>query len=229
MLRVGLTGGLGSGKSTAADIFHSLGAHIIKADQIGRDLMQPGQAVYRQIVSHFGPTIVAANGELDRPALAQLVFDGEAAQNHLDALNAIVHPAVIAVQLDWMNQIAEREPKAIAIVESALIFETKFADDMRRFDHILLVTAPDDLKISRFVARSLSGRTSSPAQQAALEADARQRLTHQIHDEEKAPYCDFILNNSGSLAHLEKQVRSIYNLLKSEASAPRPVNNSRPI
>jgi dephospho-CoA kinase len=224
MLRVGLTGGLGSGKSTAAEIFHSLGAHVIKADTVGRDLMRPNHDVYDKIVAAFGPAVVADDGELNRPALARIVFEGEGAAERLDTLNAIVHPAVIAVQLDWMAQLAEREPDAVAIVESALIFETRYGETKRSFDRVILVVAPDEIKIARYVARTLAvhtlaGRTVSAGEQSALEADARHRLQHQIPDADKAARCDFILDNSGSHAELEQQVRRIYSLLSAEARA----------
>ncbi len=88
MLRVGLTGGLGSGKSTAAKLFAAHGAHVLQSDAIGRELMQPGQAVYAAIVQHFGPGVVLPDGRLDRAALAQIAF----AEGRVEELNAIVHP-----------------------------------------------------------------------------------------------------------------------------------------
>jgi dephospho-CoA kinase len=217
MLRVGLTGGLGSGKSTIADIFQSLGAHVIKADAVGRDLMRPGHDVYEKVVARFGNAILSDTGEIDRSALARIVFEGDGAETRLDALNAIVHPAAIAVQMDWMAKIAEREPESVAIVESALIFETKYAGQDRSFDRIILVVVPDDLKIARFVERMMAGRTLSTAELAALEADARHRLALQIPDSDKATRCDFTIDNSGPLAATEQQVRSIYAILSAEA------------
>jgi len=210
MLRVGLTGGLGSGKSTIADMFAALGAHVIKADTVARDLMHPGEDVFDKIVARFGSEILSPTGEIDRPKLAQIVFAGEGSEQRLDQLNAIVHPAVIAVQMDWLTQIAESHPHAVAIVESALIFESAYADSKRSFHRILLVVAPDEVKVARFVSRTLAGRTVSPQEQAALEADARQRLSHQIPDAKKAPRCDYILDNSGSLENLQQQVRRIF-------------------
>jgi len=107
MLRVGLTGGLGSGKSTAGRMFRELGAHVLEADAIGRAMMRPGEAVYEGIVGHFGVGVVGADGELDRGVLARLAFgDGR-----VEELNAIVHPAVIARQEEMMEEIAGREPR----------------------------------------------------------------------------------------------------------------------
>ena len=161
MLRVGLTGSLGSGKSTVAAWLREFGAEVIEADELGRTLMEPGQRVFAEIVRLFGPSVVAANGRLDRPALARLAFQG----GRLDELNAIVHPAVIAAQHARMQAAFARNPAAVAVVESALIFEverdarergekeTILADWRRRIDRVVVVTAPDELKIARYAAR----------------------------------------------------------------------------
>src|SRR5277367_5251223 len=124
MLRVGLTGGLGSGKSTAAKLFAALGAHVLQSDGIGRELMEPGQAVYAAIVAHFGDGVVRADGGLDRAALARIAF----ADGRVEELNAIVHPAVIARQAELSEAIFQRDPRAVVIVESALIFETNYSE-----------------------------------------------------------------------------------------------------
>src|SRR5579871_751349 len=99
MLRVGLTGGLGSGKSTVAARLRELGAHVIEADELGRALMEPGQSVYAEIVRVFGPEVVNADGKLNRARLAELAFRG----GRLNELNAIVHPAAIEEQRAWME------------------------------------------------------------------------------------------------------------------------------
>ncbi len=157
MLRVGLTGGLGSGKSTVAQMFAAHGVHVISADEVGRKLMQPGEAVYRQIVEHFGPEVVRGDGTLNRPLLADLAFR----QGKLDELNRIVHPAVIDAQEAWADELFARDPDAIAMIESALIFEagtTGSVPNWRdRFDSVVLVTAPNELKIQRFLERLGAG------------------------------------------------------------------------
>src|SRR5947209_14528079 len=109
MLRVGLTGGLGSGKSTAARLFAQHGAHVLSADEIGREMMQPGQLVYAAIVQHFGPAIVLSDGQLDRAALARIAFS----EGRVEELNAIVHPAVIARQTELADVIFARDPHAV--------------------------------------------------------------------------------------------------------------------
>src|ERR1017187_4883846 len=109
MLRVGLTGGLGSGKSTAAAMFAELGAYVLSADEIARELMQPGQAVYAAIGERFGPGVMKADGTLDRAALARIAFG----EGRIEELNAIVHPATIARQAELIEQIAARDPDAV--------------------------------------------------------------------------------------------------------------------
>jgi dephospho-CoA kinase len=222
MLRVGLTGGLGSGKSTVANILRSLGAQVIEADNLGRTLMEPGQKVYADIVHAFGPDIVAPDGRLDRAKLATLAFQG----GRINELNAIVHPAVIAAQRQWMESVFAAVPAAVAVIESALIFEverdarsrgeseTLLADWKRRIDRVVVITAPDELKIQRYAARI----SPSPAGRAAAEADARVRLAHQIPDAEKAARADYILDNTGDEVALRVQVEALWQRLQAESN-----------
>ena len=216
MLRVGLTGGLGSGKSTVAARFAALGAYVLSADEIGRGLMQPGQTVYAQIAERFGPGVVAADGMLDRAALARIAF----AEGRIEELNAIVHPATIASQAAAIDRIAARDPGAVVIVESALIFETKYGGEdgwHRRFDKLILVRAPEEVKIARFVARASSGRTLNEKARGALEAEARRRLAQQLEDDWKAERCDYVLTNDGSVGELLAQVDALWPLLRDAA------------
>jgi dephospho-CoA kinase len=213
MLRAGLTGGLGSGKTTVAAIFQSLGAYVIEADAVGRELMAPGQAVYREIVEHFGPEVINGDGTLNRRLLADLAFRG----NRLRELNAIIHPAVIAAQQEWAERIVAANPSAVVIVESALIFEADAQGTApgwrQRFDRIILVTAPDDVKIARYVARV--GQSASPVQE--VEADARARLAAQIPDSEKIPFCDYVIHNEGTIEETRRQVERIFAELQAAA------------
>jgi|UPI00047C3DD1 dephospho-CoA kinase len=225
MLRVGLTGGLGSGKSTVAHLFAQHGAHILEADAIGREMMQPGQQVYNSIAQHFGPGVLLPDGQLDRSALAHIAF----AEGRVEELNAIVHPAVIAHQAKLAEEIFDRDPNAVVMVESALIFETKYSDVAgspgvqtedsaspwkTRFDCIVLVTAPEELKIARYLERLSSGSQLTSERRAQLTADARRRLAQQASDERKIPFCDFVLRNDGSISELEEQVSELWPLLQ---------------
>jgi dephospho-CoA kinase len=222
MLRVGLTGGLGSGKSTVAGFLREFGAQIIEADLLGRQMMEPGQPVYREIVRVFGPKVVGPDGRLNRSRLAELAFQG----GRLNDLNAIVHPAVIAAQQHWIDQVADRDPAAVAVIESALIFEVVrdaqargerenlLADWRRRIDCVVLVTAPDELKVARYAARVSQ---PGPAREASL-ADARVRLAHQIPDAQKAAMSDYVIDNSGDKAALYDKVSSLWQTLKSQSN-----------
>src|SRR5271166_5544852 len=250
MLRVGLTGGLGSGKSTVAAALRELGAEVIEADELGRALMEPGQAVYAEIVRAFGPEVVGPDGRLNRARLAEMAFQG----GRLNELNAIVHPAVIAAQRDWMDRVFAQNPSAVAVVESALIFEverdarargeseTVLADWRRRLDRIVVVTAPDELKIARYAARispaeagrkagvpgdrssslgweaGVPGDRSSSLGWEAAEADARLRLACQIPDATKAARADYVLENAGDKAALRVQVEALWQRLQAESN-----------
>jgi dephospho-CoA kinase len=240
MLRVGLTGGLGSGKSTVAEYLRELGADVIEADALGRALMEPGQPVYKQIVRAFGPEVVEADGRLNRARLAELAFQG----GRLNELNAIVHPAVIEAQRLWMDAVFARDPAAVAVVESALIFEVErdarargeretvlagipsdrssslglLADWRRHIDRVIVVTAPDEVKIARYAARICP----EGAGREAVEADARLRLAHQSPDAEKATRADYALANTGDIASLHAQVATLWRRLKAESNnSPR--------
>lgn len=231
MLRVGLTGGLGSGKTTVSRIFAELGAFVLSADEVGRRLMQPGEEVYAAIVREFGKSVIRSDGSLDRKALAELAFRGDRAP----ALNRIVHPATVAAEKEWMSELGQHHPTAVAIVESALIFEVEKWGTApgwpQHFDKLILVTAPDEVKIDRVVTRAMSfdttnparraadpaRRAADPARRAALEKDARARLALQIPDEEKLPCCDFVIRNDGAVERTRAQVEAIYLKLKAAA------------
>jgi dephospho-CoA kinase len=182
-------------------MFAELGAAVISADQLGRQLMQPGQAVYAAIVRRFGSGVVRSDGMLDRKMLAELAFQ----HNQADALNHIVHPAVVAAEEEWMRGVFAAEPTRVAIVESALIFEVEKWGTapgwVQRFDKLILVTVPDEVKIARFVERMPHD---------GAKADARARIAAQIPDEEKAGRCDYVIDNTGSLEATRAVVEKIY-------------------
>ena len=222
MLRVGLTGGLGSGKSTVARYLRDLGAEVIEADELGRALMKPGQQVYNEIVHAFGPEVVSSDHTLNRTRLAELAFQG----GRVNELNAIVHPAVISAQRVWMDSVFARNPTAVAVIESALIFEverdarargeseTVLANWRRRIDRVIVITAPDEVKIARYAARV----STSEASRIVAEADARVRLAHQISDEEKVARADYVLENTGDQASLYAQVAALWPRLTAESN-----------
>jgi dephospho-CoA kinase len=209
MLQVGLTGGLGSGKSTVAGIFEELGAAVISADQLGRQLMQPGEPVYAAIVEAFGQGVVRGDGSLDRKALAELAFQ----HNQADRLNRIVHPAVIAAEEEWMRGVFAADAQRVAVVESALIFEAEKWGTapgwVQRFDKLILVAVPDEVKIARFVSRMMANDGPEGRREALIQ-DARARMAVQIPDQEKAGRCEYVIDNSGSIEETRKRVEEIY-------------------
>jgi dephospho-CoA kinase len=218
MLRVGLTGGLASGKTTIAHLFAEMGARVIAADEVGRRLMQPGQPVYDAIVSRFGKHLVSSDGSLDRAALAELAF----LHNQGDALNRIVHPAVIAAEEEWTRNVFEQDPAAVVIVESALIFEAASKGTapnwLARFDKLILVTVPDEVKIARFVARGVARHAVAAEEEeqlrTVLERDARARLAAQIPDCEKAARCDYVIVNTEPIEQIRVVAGRIYRELQ---------------
>jgi dephospho-CoA kinase len=226
VLRVGLTGGLGSGKSTVGAMLREFGAQVIEADALGREIMEPGHEVYDQIVARFGKEVVAPEGRLNRTRLADLAFR----QGRLQELNAIVHPPVIEAQRRWMEEVFARDPAAVAVLESALIFEVVrdamargerdsiLADWRRRIDHVVVVTAPDELKIARYTARVLSSGIAEESDSGAIKADARNRLDHQVPDAEKVVQADYVLDNSGDIAALHSQVAALWLRLVAESN-----------
>lgn len=217
MLRIGLTGDLGSGKSTVAKMLASRGAIILSSDDMGRAMMQPGEHVYAQIIQHFGNEVLTVDRLIDRAELAKIVFT----ENRLDELEAIVHPAVLAEQARQITAIAEENPKAIVVVESALIFNVKHGLHGQRwqdrFDRILLVTAPEAVKIARFIWRVTQGREVSAEEQGTLAADAVRRLAAQNNDAHAAD-CIVIANDTDEAA-LELRVEAVW----SELTASNPI------
>ena len=200
MLRVGLTGGVACGKSTVAKMFADLGANIADADIIAHELYRPGQEVLQELVNHFGPEILKADGELDRAKLATLVFDG----GRVEELNKIVHPAVIRKQDEWMRSLAAKDRYAVAIVEAALILEAGVKD---HFDRIMVVTCKPAQKVARFARRT-------GISEDAARADVERRNKAQMPDAEKARRADFVIDNSGPVEETRHQVQRIYSELR---------------
>jgi dephospho-CoA kinase len=206
LLKLGLTGGIASGKSVVGEIFVKLGAHLIQADAVAHSLMQPGQAVYEEVVRRFGREILNPDGSINRPRLAEAAFGTPGGKPpRVKELNEIVHPAVIKHENKWMEEISLRDSNAIAIVEAALILESSGAD---RFDHLIVVTCRPEQRVQRF-ARRLG------ISEDAARAEVARRMAAQIPDEEKITAADFVIDNSGSLDATEQQVKRVFGALRS--------------
>lgn len=206
MLKLGLTGGIASGKSAVGSMFVKLGAHLIESDAIAHWLMEPGRPVYEQIVRSFGSSILNEDRTINRSRLAEAAFGkpGSSVPPRVLELNAIVHPAVIRYENEWMDEIGKRDPNAIAIVEAALILEAHAAG---RFDRLIVVTCQPEQRIQRFAQRH-------GISEAAARAEVTRRMAAQISDEEKVKAADFVIDNSGSLESTEKQVAEIFQSLR---------------
>ena len=213
MLKVGLTGGIASGKSVVGEMFAALGVHLIRADQIAHELMQAGRPVYEEVVRQFGRAILNPDGSVNRPRLAEAAFGspGQGRSSRIDELNRIVHPAVIARQDAWMAEVGHLDSRAIAMVEAALILEAGAAP---RFDRMVVVTCRDEQRAQRFAQRA--GLDLESARQ-----EVERRMAAQLPDEEKSKAADYVINNSGSLDATEQQVRQVHAQLKAEAESRR--------
>ena len=212
MLKVGLTGGIASGKSVVGEMLVALGAHLVQADDIAHQLMLPGQPVYDEVVRHFGSAILNPDGSVNRAKLAEAAFGKAAGPSRIDELNRIVHPAVIRRQEEWMEEVGRQEHHAVAIVEAALILEAGVA---KRFDRLIVVTCTDQQRIARFAAR----------QKLDLDAarkEVARRMAAQLPDAEKTEAADYVIDNSGSLDRTQEQVRKVWEKLRSEAVVKRP-------
>lgn len=188
MRRIGLTGGIGSGKSTVAKMFAELGAHVIDADAVAREVVEPRTPGLAALVEEFGNGILDGNG-LDRTALAQIVFEDEGARTRL---NAIIHPLIGARTAEL---IAALPPDAVFLHDVPLLVELHLEN---AYDLVVVVDAPDELRVSRLVERGLT------------EDDARARIATQATREQRLAVADVVINNSGDLDQLREQVRSAW-------------------
>ncbi len=227
MLRVGLTGELGSGKSTVARLLAEHGAVILSSDEMGRALMQPGEPVYAQIVERFGAAVMLPNGELDRPALARLAFDPE--HPRVEELNAIVHPAVIAEQERRLAALARTQPEALVVIESALLLTTRHAGGevpwRRRFDLVVLVEVPEEQKIARFIERARRHGGADPSvADKDLREDALRRLAAQRIPAEAVQHC-IVLHNDAGLDELALRTDALFTRLQAEAAVRTPASS----
>jgi dephospho-CoA kinase len=206
MLKVGLTGGIASGKSVVGEMFVALGAHLVQADQIAHSLMQPGEPVYHEVVRQFGREILNPDGRVNRSKLAEAAFGAPGADKgsaRVADLNRIVHPAVIRGQEEWMQTVSLQDPRGVAIVEAALLIEAGAA---KRFDRLIVVTCTMEQRVDRFAKRQKLGLE-------AARAEVARRMAAQLPDEEKIKVADYVIDNSGPLERTSEQVRQIWEKL----------------
>jgi dephospho-CoA kinase len=212
MLKVGLTGGIASGKSLVGEMFVALGAHVVQADRIAHALMHPGEAVYNEVVRHFGREILNPDGTVNRVKLAEVAFgpanapEGQRAARVAE-LNRIVHPVVIRSQDEWMHAISLQDPKGVAMVEAALLLEAGVKD---RFDRIVVVTCGTEQRVARFAARQKLDIETARQEVA-------RRMAAQLPDEEKIKAANYVIDNSGTTDETRERVRQAWDQLHAEA------------
>ena len=207
MLKIGLTGGIASGKSLVSQMFTELGAHTIDADEIAHSLMRPGEAVYDTVVRSFGREILNPDQSVNRPRLAEIAFDKR--KPRIYELNRIVHPGVIERQEQWMEEIRRREPAAIVMLEAALLLE---AGLRKRFDGIIVVTCKPQQRIERWAQRfDLDPETAR--------AEVTRRMMAQAPDEAKIQAADYVIDNSGKVEDTRNQVAKVYRALLERVKA----------
>jgi dephospho-CoA kinase len=206
-LPFGLTGGIACGKSTVAGFFRGLGAHIIDADCLGHQLIEPGQAAYGELVDRFGKKILDSGGRIDRKKLGLKVF---ANPQELQALNAILHPRIIARTQELAAEQQRHNPHAVIIVDAALIFEAGIGGTMRK---IMVAWCRAQQQVERLMAKTGISRE-----------EAESRIQAQMPVDEKRRRADYVIDCSGTLEESRAQARAIYSELRTMvASVGNPV------
>jgi dephospho-CoA kinase len=199
---VGLTGGIGAGKSTVARALAAHGGVVIDADAIAREIVEPDGPAFAPLVERFGPSIVGPDGRLDRPALAAVAFADEAARKDL---NAITHPLV---GQEFARQMAAAPPHSIVIMDVPLLVESALE---RGYEYVVVVETPRDLRLERLELRGVP------------RADAEARMAAQATDEQRRAVANNLLSNQGDEAALQAQVDELWaELVRLEAEKPEP-------
>lgn len=198
MLVVGLTGGIATGKSTAAKMFQELGALLIDADKIAHEMLEPNQPTWQKVVGYFGSSIVQADGQIKRKVLAKEIYNSDVKRL---ALNTIVHPPVVAEIERQIKELTKSRPDAIIIVDVPLLFEVEWPFE---WDKIIVVAARQDIQFKRLLDKERSLRQDI----------FKKRLRCQLPLDEKAKRADWVIENNGSLEHAKEQVEVFYKWLE---------------
>lgn len=198
MLRVGLTGGLATGKSHVGAYLVEMGCHLLKADELGHQAMEPGGGAFDEVVRRFGRPILTASGEIDRRALGALAFSSP---EKLASLNSIIHPLVIRAEQEWYEHLGQTDPDAIGVVEAAILIET---GSYKRFDKIILTVCRREQQIARAMRRDRLSRQEIEA-----------RMSRQMSLDEKRKFADYVVDTSGDRRAALIQTRRVYEQLRS--------------
>ena len=197
MLRVGLTGSIGVGKSFVSSVLAELGCRVLDADQTAREVVKPDSPALRELVATFGSQILRPDGSLDRPALGAVVF-ADAAQRVV--LNSILHPYIIAEQDKILAQWAAADPQGIAVVDAALMIES---GGYKRFDKLIVVHCRDEVQLERLMTRDGLSREQ-----------AEQRIAAQMPQEEKKKVADYLIDTSDGFEAARARTTEVYQNLR---------------
>jgi len=201
MLKVGLTGGLASGKSFVGHALADLGCLLIQADLLGRQVLEQGGETYDAVVATFGNQILDPDGKINRRRLARIVFSDHAdSQQQLAKLNALVHPRVKERERDLVTEFAREHPDGIAVTEAAILVETGSYKD---YDRLIVAVCRPQQQIERSMERDGVSRE-----------EVLNRLSRQMPLEEKVKHADFIIDTSGSKENTLQQVQTVYDSLR---------------
>lgn len=203
MLKVGLTGGIASGKTYVVSLLREFGCDVLDADATAHRVMEPGQPAYAEIVAHFGAQIVDEAGRIDRGRLGAIVF---ADPRERAVLNGIVHPRVYEAQAKWLADLEAQKPQAIAVIDAALIIET---GSWRRFDRIVVVHCEPEIQLARLMARNGLSREAAEA-----------RIAAQMPTIEKLRFADYTIDTSVGFDDTCCQVESLFAQLSQVADLP---------
>jgi len=199
MLLVGLTGGIASGKSTVSAMLAERGAEVIDADHIARQVVMPGTPAWCKIRDHFGPGVLHPDGQLDRQALADIVF---ADKSKLALLNEITHPAIFARIADRLE--AHHGQDVVVVLDAALLIEAGLAEGV---DVVVVVHSPREIQVERLAAKGVGA------------TDARNRIASQLEPEKRLASADIVIDNSGSLEDLGRQVDKLWEDLQARLAS----------
>src|SRR5436190_12628501 len=193
MLKVGLTGSIAVGKSFVLSVLHELGCHVIDADDIARQVVEPGSAGLQSLREVFGEEVLNPDGSLDRSKLGVVVFADEVRRNRL---NEILHPLIIAAQDEQIRELGKKDPQGIAVIDAALMIES---GGYRRFDKLIVVHCRPEIQLQRLMRRNKLSRE-----------EAEQRIATQMPQEEKKRYADYLIDTSGDFAGTRRQTEDVY-------------------
>jgi dephospho-CoA kinase len=199
MLLVGLTGGIASGKSTVSAMLAERGAEVIDADHIARQVVMPGMPAWCKLRDHFGPGVLHPDGQLDRQALADIVF---ADKSKLALLNEITHPAIFARIADRLE--AHHGQDVVVVLDAALLIEAGLAEGV---DVVIVVHSPREIQVERLAAKGVGSQ------------DARNRIASQLEPEKRLASADIVIDNGGSLEDLGRQVDKLWEDLQARLAA----------